>query len=56
LLSLVSAEPGLAALTSVTHGSAGWLAVGVPGPIAFTSADGITWQPAPGSIIGRGHA
>ena len=49
-LSLVSAEPGLTALTSVTHGSAGWLAVGVPGPVAFTSADGITWLPAPGSI------
>ena len=31
-LSLVSAAPGLAALTSMTHGVAGWLAVGVPGP------------------------
>jgi hypothetical protein len=39
---LVSAAPRLAALTSVTHGSAGWLAVGVPGPVAFTSADGTT--------------
>jgi WD40 repeat protein len=47
---LVSAAPRLAALTSVTHGSAGWLAVGVPGPVAFTSADGTTWRPAPGSI------
>ncbi len=53
-LSLVSAksgaEPGLAALASVTHGPAGWLAVGVPGPVVLTSADGATWQPATGSI------
>jgi EmrB/QacA subfamily drug resistance transporter len=49
-LSLVSARPRLAALTSVTHGTAGWLAVGVPGPVAFTSADGITWRPAPGPV------
>jgi hypothetical protein len=48
--SLVSATPGLAALTSVTHGSAGWLAVGVPGPVAYTSANGTTWQPAPGPV------
>ena len=46
-LPMVTADPGLTALTSVTHGSAGWLAVGEPGPVAFTSADGITWQPAP---------
>jgi hypothetical protein len=49
----VSAYPGLSALTSVTHGPAGWLAVGVPGPVVFTSADGTTWQSAddgPGSI------
>jgi hypothetical protein len=50
-LSLVSAEPGLTPLTSVTHGRAGWLAVGL-GPVVFTSADGTTWQPAPG-LIGR---
>ncbi len=43
-LSLVSANPGLTALTSVTHGAAGWLAVGAPGPIVLTSANGITWQ------------
>ena len=43
---MVAAAPGLAALTSVTHGRAGWLAVGVPGPVAFTSANGTTWQPA----------
>jgi hypothetical protein len=51
-LSSVSAVPGLSALTSVTHGRAGWLAVGVPGPVVLTSADGTTWQPAagPGSI------
>ncbi len=54
-LSLVSAEPGLAALTSVTYGPAGWLAVGVPGPVVFTSANGTTWQPARGSIA-RGLA
>jgi hypothetical protein len=49
-LSLVSADPGLSALTSVTHGPAGWLAVGVPGPVVLTSADGISWQRAGGTI------
>ena len=51
-LSQVSAVPGLTALTGVTHGSAGWLAVGAPGPVVLTSADGTTWQAAsgPGSI------
>jgi hypothetical protein len=51
-LSQVSADPALQSLTGVTHGSAGWLAVGAPGPVVFTSADGTTWQPAsgPGSI------
>jgi hypothetical protein len=51
-LSQVSADPALRSLTGVTHGSAGWLAVGAPGPVVFTSADGTTWQPAsgPGSI------
>ena len=44
---LVSAVPGLAALTSVTHGPAGWLALGVPGPVAYTSVNGLTWQPDP---------
>jgi hypothetical protein len=44
--SLVSATPHLAALTSVTHGRAGWLAVGAPGPVAYTSANGTTWRPA----------
>jgi hypothetical protein len=49
-LPLVAGQPGLTALTSVTHGPAGWLAVGVPGPVAYTSANGTTWQRAPGSI------
>ena len=49
-LSLVSAYPGLTALTSVTYGSSGWLAVGVPGPVVLTSADGTTWQRAHGDI------
>jgi len=49
-LSLASAYPGLSALTSVTHGPAGWLAVGEPGPVVLTSADGTTWQQAAGSI------
>ena len=50
-LSLVSAYPGLTALTSVTYyGSSGWLAVGVPGPVVLSSADGTTWQRARGSI------
>jgi predicted Ser/Thr protein kinase len=49
-LSLVSGSPGLASLSSVTHGSAGWLAAGTPGPVVFTSADGINWQPAGGNI------
>jgi hypothetical protein len=36
----------------VTHGPAGWLAVGVPGPVVLTSANGASWQSAagPGSI------
>ena len=48
----VSGGPGLAALTGVTHGSSGWLAVGAPGPVVMTSADGTSWQSAtgPGSI------
>ena len=49
-LSLVAAYPGLTALTSVTYGSSGWLAVGVPGPVVLTSADGTTWQRARGDI------
>ena len=49
-LSLVSAYPGLTALTSVTYGPSGWLAVGVPGPVVLTSANGTTWQRARGGI------
>ena len=49
-LSLVSAYPGLTALTSVTYGTSGWLAVGVPGPVVLTSANGTTWQRARGGI------
>ena len=40
----VSAGQSLSALTAVTHGRAGWLAVGAPSPVAFTSANGTTWQ------------
>jgi hypothetical protein len=52
--------PG-AILTSVTHGQAGWLAVGDVAPVSFgnsgtaqapvvlTSADGLSWQAATGS-------
>jgi hypothetical protein len=51
-LSQVDAASGLEALTGVTHGSSGWLAVGAPGPVVMTSADGTTWQSVsgPGSI------
>lgn len=41
------------ALTSVTRGSAGWLAVGVPGPVVLTSANGTTWRSAAGSLAAR---
>ena len=41
---------GLSALTGVTHGAAGWLAVGLPGPVIWTSANGTTWQTAPGIL------
>jgi hypothetical protein len=49
-LGLVSADPKLRTLTSVTHGPAGWLAVGAPGPAVLTSADGMTWGVAGGNI------
>ena len=48
---LTSGQDHLAALTGVTRGPKGWLAVGAPGPVAFTSADGITWQPAAGNFV-----
>jgi hypothetical protein len=44
------AQSAPATLTSVAHGPGGWLAVGVPGPVVLTSADGRTWQPAAGNI------
>ena len=51
-LTSVPAGTGLRELTGVTYGSAGWLAVGAPGPYVATSADGTTWRFAtgPGSI------
>jgi len=49
-LSVVSAYPGLTALTSVTHGPFGWLAVGVPGPVVLTSANGQAWHRVGGGI------
>ena len=48
--SLAGDGAGLSALTSVTHGAAGWLAVGLPGPVIWTSANGTTWQAATGDI------
>ncbi len=47
---LTSGQDHLAALTGITRGPDGWLAVGVPGPLVFTSADAVTWQPAAGNI------
>ncbi len=49
-LALASAAPGLRTLTGVTHGPAGWLAVGGPGPVILTSADGTNWTVAAGNI------
>jgi hypothetical protein len=49
-LGLVAADPHLRALTSVTHGPAGWLAAGAPGPVVLTSADGEIWGVAGGNI------
>ncbi|HTX26994.1 MAG TPA: hypothetical protein VME19_08270 [Streptosporangiaceae bacterium] len=48
-LTSMPAGTGLTALTGVSHGSAGWLAVGAPGPYVATSADGTTWQFATGN-------
>ena len=44
------AQPGAETLTTVTHGAAGWLAVGVPGPVVLTSVNGTTWRSATGNI------
>jgi len=49
-LGLIAADPHLRTLTSVTHGPAGWLAVGAPGPVVLSSADGETWGVAGGDI------
>jgi hypothetical protein len=49
-LSGLPARSGGAALTSVAYGPAGWLAVGVPGPVVLSSANGTTWRPAAGHI------
>ena len=50
LPALVAADPRLRTLTSVTHGPAGWLAVGAPGPVILTSTDGTAWRVAGGNI------
>ena len=34
----------------MTHGPAGWLAVGAPGPVVLTSTDGTVWGVAGGNI------
>ena len=47
-------RPGIQQLTSVTHGPAGWLAVGgvtavaAPHPVVVGSANGVVWQAADG--------
>jgi hypothetical protein len=49
-LGLVAAGPHLHTLTSVAHSPAGWLAVGAPGPVVLSSADGEIWRVAGGDI------
>jgi hypothetical protein len=49
-LGLVAADPHLRTLTSVTHGPSGWLAVGAPGPVVLSSADGEIWGVTGGNI------
>jgi len=49
-LGLVAADTHLRTLTSVTHGPVGWLAVGAPGPVVLSSADGEIWGIAGGDI------
>ena len=53
-LAQVSADAGLAGLSAVTHGSAGWLAVG-PGPLVLTSPDGTAWRPTGSHHAGSGR-
>ena len=56
----VLTRPGIQQLTGVTHGSAGWLAVGgatggVPGhPVVIGSADGSAWSAADGEAVFAG--
>ena len=58
----VFGRPGVQQLTSVTHGAAGWLAVGgvvagaAPHPVVVSSTDGGHWQAADteGAFGGRG--
>ncbi len=54
--------PGRQALSGVTHGPYGWLAVGgattdpaVTRPLLVTSADGTTWRPGPTLKVDPGH-
>ncbi|WP_433497905.1 hypothetical protein ACQP1K_23765 [Sphaerimonospora sp. CA-214678] len=54
--------PGRQALSGVTHGPYGWLAVGgamtdpaVTRPLLVTSADGTTWRSGPALEVDRGH-
>jgi hypothetical protein len=62
LVSAPSQQPGGGKLTSVAHGTAGWLAVGeavsggVQQPVLMTSADGVTWQSSgvPAAFAGSG--
>ena len=49
-MAMAGVDPALRSLTSVTHGAAGWLAVGAPGPVILTSADGKNWGVAGGNI------
>jgi hypothetical protein len=52
---VLAGRPGIETLTAMTHGPAGWLAVGdvVSGtqqhPVVVTSADGATWQAEDGT-------
>ncbi len=49
-MAMAGVDPALRSLTNVMHGAAGWLAVGAPGPVILTSADGKTWGVAGGNI------
>jgi hypothetical protein len=59
---IVGATSGNGTLTAVTHGPAGWIAVGLATrngqayPLAFGSADGVSWQPVTSlsSVAGPG--